>query len=274
MEPQKQSNERHPNLFIVGVAKGGTTAWADYLNQHPDVFMSLEQRPNFFGDYWDINSRYYNTPEKYLSLFKGATNQKYLGEASHILNSIRAPNQIKAFSPNSKIIIILRNPVDVLRSNLDSGGYKTVPELIFTLKELLYYDNIKRWIKVFGQKNVYVMLFDDYVKDVKKEYRKVCDFLAIDNTFEPVFERLNYSSTANYPFYFKILFSIYNKLPFIFRKRIKYSFGHDKKQKIQRFYRKFDGSKVVHTEIPKDDKEMIYNAFFKDQFEKALQFVK
>ena len=36
-----------PNLFIVGAAKSGTTSLHNYLNQHPDVFMSSHKEPHF-----------------------------------------------------------------------------------------------------------------------------------------------------------------------------------------------------------------------------------
>ena len=72
--------------------------------------------------------------------------------------------------------------------------------LVFTLKELLYYDNLKRWINIFGEDNVHIIIFDDFVKDVEKEYKKVCDFLEIDNKFKPEFKKLNYFYELKYPF--------------------------------------------------------------------------
>ena len=36
-----------PNLLIVGAAKSGTTSLHNYLNQHPDIFMSNLKEPHF-----------------------------------------------------------------------------------------------------------------------------------------------------------------------------------------------------------------------------------
>ncbi len=36
-----------PNLLIVGAAKSGTTSLHNYLNQHPEVFMSNLKEPHF-----------------------------------------------------------------------------------------------------------------------------------------------------------------------------------------------------------------------------------
>jgi hypothetical protein len=38
-----------PNLFIIGAAKAGTTAFYDYLTQHPQVFLSQIKEPMFFS---------------------------------------------------------------------------------------------------------------------------------------------------------------------------------------------------------------------------------
>lgn len=259
---------RKPNLFIVGVARAGTSSWHDYLKQHPEVFMSEEQRPNFFGEYKDANSEYFNTEKKYLFLFKKVKNEKIIGESSHLLGYLNAPLQIKKFNPNSKIIIILRSPIDVLRSAIDAGGFTDITSLLFTLKELLYYDNLKRWIDVFGKKNVHVIIFDDYVKDTKKEYQKVCDFLGIDNKFQPEFRKLNYSSAANYPLFMKIIFSIWNKFPFAIRLRIKDRLGENRK-KIQGYYRKIDNHRKIESIIGESDKKAIQRAFFLTDIEKT-----
>ena len=39
---------RWPNLFVVGVAKGGTTSLWRYLDEHPAIYMSRVKEPNFF----------------------------------------------------------------------------------------------------------------------------------------------------------------------------------------------------------------------------------
>jgi hypothetical protein len=41
--------DRMPNLFIIGAAKAGTTALYDYLNQHPQAYLSRVKEPMFFS---------------------------------------------------------------------------------------------------------------------------------------------------------------------------------------------------------------------------------
>ena len=267
-----QDKIKKPNLFIVGIARAGTSSWHDYLKQHPEIFMSEEQRPNFFGEYKDTNGKYFNTEKRYLFLFKRVKNEKIIGESSHLFGYPNAPSQIKKFNPDSKIIIILRSPIDILRSAIDAGGHTGVDSLVFTFKELLYSDNLKRWIDTFGRKNVHIIIFDDYVKDIKKEYQKVCDFLEIDNTFKPEFKKLNYSSVVDYSLFMKIIFYIWNKIPFIIRLRIKDRLGKNRK-KIQERYRKVDNSREIKTEINESDKKEIQKAFFLKEIEKTEKLI-
>ncbi len=39
-----------PNLFIIGSPKCGTTSLANWLNDHPQIFMSKRKEPEFFCD--------------------------------------------------------------------------------------------------------------------------------------------------------------------------------------------------------------------------------
>ena len=46
-----------PNLLIVGAAKSGTTSLHNYLDQHPDIFMSKHKEPHFLINNEIGNSR-------------------------------------------------------------------------------------------------------------------------------------------------------------------------------------------------------------------------
>ena len=74
------------------------------------------KEPHFFGR--DLYSpRFIRDEERYLSLFYGAESHKRAGEASvYYLCSKRAAKEIKEFSPSACIIIMLRNPADMIYS--------------------------------------------------------------------------------------------------------------------------------------------------------------
>ena len=107
-----------PNLLIVGAAKSGTTSLHNYLNQHPDIFMSSHKEPHFLINKEIGEKRIPNgiaNMEDYSQLFKGYSHKKYRGESSVMYLSFpefTVRNIKKYLSEDIKIIIMLRNPAE------------------------------------------------------------------------------------------------------------------------------------------------------------------
>lgn len=135
---------KKPDFFIVGAAKCGTTAMYEYLKEHPEIFMPEDAKePNYFGS--DMNYKSSRlTEEQYLSLFSDAKNEKRIGEASvWYLYSKLAASEIKEFCPSARIIIMLRNPVDMLYS-LHSELFYGADEDIEDFKTALNAEEVRK----------------------------------------------------------------------------------------------------------------------------------
>ncbi len=212
------SPSKRPNFFIVGAAKCGTTSLFDYLGQHPDIFTPVEKEPFFFGT--DLQPDNYIKLSAYLSLFAGAGSEKRLGEASvTYMFSEKAAEEIREFCPTAKIIIMLRNPVDMMYSlhserlwagwenfkgfseALDAEERRRqgidVPSNVYSPKFLMYREiaafsrHIERFYSVFSRNQVLVVLLDDLKADPAKTYRRVLEFLEVDPEFKPDFHVAN-----------------------------------------------------------------------------------
>ena len=194
-----------PNFFIIGAPKCGTTSLQYYLEQHHDVFFAPKEL-HFFGE--DLNIKnHFNDIEKYKSYFSGAA-QKAKGEASvWYLYSQTAPHEIKALVGDTKIIICLRNPVDMIYSlhgETIYNGYETevdfekaltlehgrkaglnIPSSATFAQCLLYKENglfskhIERWQQVFGKENVLLVLLDDLKSNALEVTNKTLSFLDV-----------------------------------------------------------------------------------------------
>ena len=196
-----------PNLLIVGAAKSGTTSLHNYLNQHPEVFMCNPKEPHFL-----INKEIgverilvgIDDFQEYEKLFSGGKENKYRGESSVMYlmyPEIVIPKIKELFGDETKIIIMLRNPVEraysgfqhVKRYNVNETStfekaWKISEERYFAntvmtpasrYQELgLYYKQVKSYFE--EMKHVHVIIYDDYKADFKVEMQKVFDFLAID----------------------------------------------------------------------------------------------
>ncbi|MFZ9847540.1 MAG: sulfotransferase domain-containing protein [Flavobacteriales bacterium] len=194
-----------PNFFIVGAPKCGTTSLQYYLEQHPDVFFAPKEL-HFFGE--DLNIRnHFNDLAKYQSYFANAT-QKAKGEASvWYLYSQTAPHEIKALVGDAKIIICLRNPVDMIYSlhgeNIYNGyetesdfekaltleygrksGFNipssaTFNQCLFYKENGLFSAHIERWQQIFGKENVLVVLLDDLKSNALEVTNKTLSFIGV-----------------------------------------------------------------------------------------------
>lgn len=238
---------RKPNFFVVGSPKCGTSSMYYYLLQHPQIFMphisdiesfikdplaqsfsniqaanSLKE-PHFFGTdlHFSSGHRAATALSDYLALFQNATNEKMVGEASvWYLCSTRAAEEIKEFDPKAKIIIMVRNPVDVmfrLYGQECVNGTETIADFESALaaepgrmknpgflpsepdlREALYYrysvsftEQIQRYFEQFGREQTHVIIFDDLKADSAKVYREVFEFLGVDDQFVPSHIRAN-----------------------------------------------------------------------------------
>jgi hypothetical protein len=219
LKGQKWIVMRNPDLFIVGAPKGGTTSMHYYLKDHPEIFMTEVKEPHFFGTDL-VSPRFIRDKEKYLSLFSAVENEKRIGESSiYYLYSKIAAAEIHEFSPTVRIIIMLRNPVDMIYSlhseHLFCGDEKLTDFKKSLMEEenrrrglripvnckikfaLLYHEvakydeQVERYFNVFGRDNVKVIIFDDFKRDTARVYKETCEFLDVNSDFRTNFRIIN-----------------------------------------------------------------------------------
>ena len=94
--------DRLPKFLVIGVMKCGTTALANFLQNHPHVKQSLRE-PNFFNK----DENYHRGFGYYSSLFPQPTYRELLYEKSpEYYNSIMAPARVKAMNSTVKVVNI------------------------------------------------------------------------------------------------------------------------------------------------------------------------
>ena len=213
---------RKPDFFIVGAPRCGTTALHSYLADHPQIFLDRNHKEiNYFGS--DLHqaprARRY-TQEEYLRIFAHAPRGAKIGEGSvSYFSSQKAAAEIREFNPDAKIIIMLRNPADMMYSLHGLAVYlgqenltdfetalnaeeerklgRNLPDR-FYIREWLYYrdvaryaEHVSRYFDVFGRENVRVIIFEDFVKDTASVYAGALRFLDVDPEFQISFRPVN-----------------------------------------------------------------------------------
>lgn len=110
-----------PNLFLIGAPKAGTSAVANILSKHEDIYC-WKKEPRFFDAH-----TYYKNPsyhpikdiDEYLSYYDNdiAKVAKYRLDASVFnMYSVKSIHNILRMSPDAKFILIIRDPLSATKS--------------------------------------------------------------------------------------------------------------------------------------------------------------
>lgn len=186
-----------------------------YLGEHPDIFMAPAKESNYFArDLYPGGVPC--SDEHYASFFKDVADEPVVGESSvFYMLSETAAEALHAHNPDAKILIMLRDPVEVVASHHSQIVYETFeteesleralarePErrkqfdgraLKVSERVLLYRDVVKfsdqigRFLKVFPREQVHIVIYDDVKRDLEGVYRGILGFLGVDPDFQPSF---------------------------------------------------------------------------------------
>jgi len=283
--------KRVPNFFIVGSPKAGTTALYNYLMQHPEIFMPEEEKePEFFSTDIFSKEKNYRKEKNYLSLFKNVKNEKRIGEASVSYSySKDAPKNIKDYcGKDTKIIFMLRNPVDLLSSMHNQHFFQgtedisnfekalelesfrkrgeLLPELKLSPQKILYkeivhkiFKNVKRYLDIFGKENVKFIFYLDFRNNPEKVYTETLKFLGVNKNFIPNFRVMNKRKKPKSLLLRKVYIKI-KKLPEPIKNFIKFFI----RPKLRRKILKLNTKEIEREEIPKELASKIMKEFSKD----------
>jgi hypothetical protein len=138
---------------------------------------------NFFND---VIKKYMSSEKRNLFSSEALLNQNFVD------NYLKA-YRLKEIFPNAKIIIVLRNQVDLLRSIYDmrcgGGRYIAFDKwLEMELKHfntnfsggLKFYETVAFYQELFGKHNVEVLLFEELLESINSFAHKLSAFIDID----------------------------------------------------------------------------------------------
>lgn len=151
------------------------------------------------------------TVDEYVSVFADAGAAVRVGEISTTyLCSRSAASEIRAFNPEARIVIPLRDPITVMHAvhNLMVWtGFEPIHDFSAALqaqerersaqgpeirRELPPYrdvvdfaEHVGRYYDTFGRERVHVIVFDEWVADTPTVYGQLLEFLDVDPSFAP-----------------------------------------------------------------------------------------
>lgn len=177
-----------PTFLLIGAMKAGTTTLYEDLIHLPDVYLPPEKEPN------DLAFAQIETPQgraTYEAKFAAGTKASVRGDASTAYAKLPtyegvAKRAYDLLGPNTKIVYLTRDPIKRIVSqynHLNGLGIETRPLNEAVLEDETYvaysqYDRqLAPWLAEFGEDNVLVMRFEDYVSDRLANLQRVCAFI-------------------------------------------------------------------------------------------------
>lgn len=188
-------------FLICGTQKGGTTALADYLRGHPELFLPEEKELHFFDD----ETQDWRRPnyKSYHRHFQTACRKNLWGEATPIYmyweDSCR---RIWQYNPAMKLIVTLRNPVSRAYSHWTMERARGAEDLNFEeairqegercrsalpyqhrvfsyLDRGFYSHQLKRLWRYFPKESVLVLRQEDLNERPEDVLGRICEHLGV-----------------------------------------------------------------------------------------------
>lgn len=185
------------DFVYVGAPRSGSTWLAAGLTEHPELWVPHQKEIHFFNDrlVYAFEHKYWRGLDFYRSYFKHAPASAKLGELSPFYYyDANAAYRIYKHFPQVRILVLLRNPVDLIYSlylllRRRERRSKTFEEEIKRNSYLLdlgfYHRLLTPYFDWFPSENIFVGIFEEFFADESESLKSVYSFLEVDETFKP-----------------------------------------------------------------------------------------
>ena len=201
-----------PDFTIGGAMKSATTTLEGILKSHPGIHLPGEEipfysvddyseHPYFFkssGAAW-VNHDWEHDFETYFNWyqrhFDPEDDHGTIGEIStSYLTSSLAPSRIKRVNPDTRLLFLLRNPVNRTYSHYIHflrNGFVQQPldNLLrispnFLLKRSHYEKGLKRYFDLFPSENIKVIIFEEFIRNMQAKVDEILDFIGCKTSID------------------------------------------------------------------------------------------
>lgn len=180
-----------PNLIVIGAMKSGTTSLHDYLNQHPEIFMSQVKEIDYFVEerHWSDGLDWYQAQFDGASPIRGESSQNYSKRHHFESGVIR---RIKETLGDTQFIYLVRDPIERIVSHYHEaleGGYAPKegmnaflahdpPKNHYVLTSSYHYQ-LEPYVKHFGMERILVVTLEDLKSSRLETMNRIFRFLEV-----------------------------------------------------------------------------------------------
>lgn len=193
------SHKKYNYIFIIGAEKCGTTALADLLSQHNAICLSYPKEPDFF-----TNRLYPNGFEWYENVFKDKSCKNRIdASVSYSIGwgdgSKDIARRMYEFSPDAKIIYIMRDPIERTWSSYwhAKRNGKIKPDFdscvrnnsTSHVKTSMYTDRLEDYLTYFPLDNILLLTQSELKNSVDSVLNKVSEHIGVKNLKKPIIDK-------------------------------------------------------------------------------------
>jgi hypothetical protein len=230
---QKKLNETDFRLDFIGIGapRSGTTWVAECIKEHPQINFPKEKEVDFFNsqdhfvELFNLRNSWDKGIEHYKTLFSEMKpSHKIRGEFSvSYLSDKEAPKRIHDIFPDTKIIVCLRKPQEMITSyyhwlkNSIASQHKMaqpIENLMDTsfIRYALFGESLERYYSLFRKDQIHIIWFENIKENPAKTIRDLYNFLGVDDHFTPISMNtvINKNMNIKFPILNKIAGIVYN----------------------------------------------------------------
>jgi hypothetical protein len=183
---------RLPTFLVIGAMKCGTTSLYRYLAAHPEIGMSPRKEIEFFSD----DSNWARGGDWYREHFQDLAGALAVGECSTGYTKFPthpdAPTRIAELLPNAKLVYLVRDPVERIRSHYEHNalaGWERLPIEVAVLENPEYLDitryatQLRRYLEHFDASQILVMDSATLRHHRRAAIAHIYEFLDVDDSW-------------------------------------------------------------------------------------------
>ncbi|XP_016362607.1 heparan sulfate glucosamine 3-O-sulfotransferase 3B1-like [Sinocyclocheilus anshuiensis] len=186
-----EGSKKLPQAIIIGVKKGGTRALLEFLRVHPDI-RAVGAEPHFFDRNYDNGMDWYRD-----LMPKTLEGQITMEKTPSYFVTREAPARIYAMSRDTKLIVVVRDPVtraisDYTQTLSKKPDIPTFESLTFKNRTTglidtswsaiqigIYAKHLDNWLQFFPMSQILFVSGERLISDPAGELGRVQDFLGL-----------------------------------------------------------------------------------------------
>ena len=181
--------ELGPPTFIgIGTMKSGTSWWCHQLFTHPDALRPIRKELHYFQYGWnkvfdeDAIRWYHQYFPRRPGMVTGEWTPRYMTDPW-------TPARLRKAAPEARLLVLLRDPMPRLISNLRQYIHRYGPLhprfLVEAIERGRYATQLRRVLQHFPRRQVLVLQMEGCIKEPERELARTYRFVGLDPDFVP-----------------------------------------------------------------------------------------